>query len=592
MDHLYSVYNKKVLCSIILTALVYLSACGKGHGGKIPSTEITYSEKDIIPGGTLVVGLTGEPDALNPLTALTKPAEDIISLVFRRLADFNEDLVGFSPQMAKNWEFSKDSTAITFHLRTDILWHDSTAFTAHDVAFTYRLQTNPEVAWSGISYKKNIRIVETPNDSTVIMWFSRKTPTMLMDAVEGYIVPKHLLNKINPKNIHESEFNRNPVGTGPFRFKKWKSQQTIVLEKFVGYYKQGKPHLDGITFKVVPDDVNLWHQVKSGDVDFMEGVPPRNFTTLKADWDAGRTAIRPIRYLGRQYDFIGWNRIDPDNYAKVMAQAGGEKPDMDHLLKPNKFFGSQKVRAALTMAIDRAALTKVVNHGLGIQMDGPISPILWAYDSQANTVWPYNPNLAKQYLKEEGWVDLDGDGIRDKNGEKFSFEMVTNSGNERRVQALTIIQEELKGIGVEMTPRVVEPGLLFGRLLPTKDFDAALIGWNVGLKVELTPLFHSATLLTPFNFTSFTSPEFDGWEAVAKQSLNRKTAQRYWNKIAKHLSTDLPYTWLYYKVEALALHNRFKGAIFDKRGAYTNVENWWIPREEWNEVDKRGHRAS
>lgn len=571
---------------MITISMVFLFAYGSENQKNSLTFEKEYSEEDIVDGGTLVVGIMGDPEALNPLTALSKYAKDVVSLIFRSLADINADLNSFSPQLAKSWLFSNDGLSITFNLRTDVLWHDGERFTAKDVIFTYAMQTDPGVGWDGLFYKESIRAVKALNDSTVIFEFLERTPTMLMDAVEGYIVPEHLLADITPNRIAEAEFNRSPIGTGPFKFVKWKTQQSIVLEKFNKYYIEGKPHLDRIVFQVVSNNISLWQQVRSGDVDLMEGVPPRDFVKLKDDWAKRKTNIRPITFLGRQYDFIGWNLIDPDHYATVMAEAGDEEVDLDRLLKPNKFFGNQKVRAALTMAIDRSAITELVNQGMAVRMDGP-TPIIWtSYNNEANTIWHYNPDLAVQFLNDEGWVDSDGDGVLDKDGLKFSFEMATNIGNERRKQALTIIQEQLSGIGVEMIQKIADPGLLFGRMLIPRQFDAALIGWEVGLKMDLTPLFHSSSLLMPFNFTSFRSQEFDKLKEAAKGNFDRTATQEYWDNIAKLLSFELPYTWLYYKMENVALHKRFKGTVIDKRGTYINLEDWWVPREERTEVDR------
>ena len=260
--------------------------------------------------------------------------------------------------------------------------------------------------------------------------------------------------------------------------------------------------------------------------------------------------------------------------------AANDNPNLDDLLKPNRLFGVQKVRAALTMAINRDQLSEVVNSGLAVAMDGPIPPILWAYNEQANTNWQYAPELAAQYLEEAGWRDTNDDGILDKDGIKFSFVMATNSGNERRQKALTIIQDQLKNIGVAMTPRVADPGLLYGQMLASRNFDAVLIGWNVGLKMDFAPLFHSANIRIPFAFPSYHSDDFNQWHEVAVNSLNRTRAQPYWDKIAQLLSNDLPYTWLYYQMDLGAINDRVKGAVFDNRGFYVNPEEWWIPQSK------------
>ncbi len=570
---------------VLFIFLFLFISCDKNDNSSSQRVEKTYSEEDIVNGGNLIIGTTGEPDGLNPLTAHTKNAKDAISLIYRRLADLNEDLTTFSPQLAKSWEFSKDSLSILFNLRTDVKWHDGEVFNSEDVVFTFNLHKNDLLGWEGYSFKENIQSAVARNDSTVIFYFSEKSPTLLMDAVEGYIIPEHLLSKIPVEEMESSTYSRNPIGTGPFRLSEWKSQQSLTLSKFSGYYEEGKPRLDAIVIQIIPDNINLYRQVLGGDIDFMENVPPGDFNKLSKQWNEGNSNIKPYNFLGRGYEFIGWNLIDPENYSQVMEAAGDNDPNLEELLKPHKLFGSWKVRAALTMAIDRNTIIDVVTNGLAIPMHGPIPLIMWAYDPNANSIWEYDVEGAKEFLGDAGWKDTDGDGILDKDGTIFSFEMVTNAGNEERKQALTIIQQQLLEVGIEMTPRVFEPALLFGRMLPSRNLDAALLGWSVGLKMELTPLFHSSSIFIPFNFVSYRSQEFDDLENAAKRETRQAIAQKHWNGIAKLLSWELPYSWLYYKTETTVIHSRFKGVKVDKRGAFINMEEWWIPFEERSDHD-------
>ena len=571
---------------LILLFLVWGTGCGNRERDKPLPQEST--PETIPAGGTLIVGLNGEPDGLNPLFALSVHANEIMSLVFSRLADFQENLHSFTPRLAKSWEWSPDSLSILFHLRTDVRWHDGTSFSARDVRFSYRMQVNREIAWDGVAYKEFIREVTAFDDSTAIFTFTRKYPAMLMDAVEGFIVPAHILETLPPARMQALDFSRSPVGTGPFRFEAWETQQSIILTRFADYFMEGKPYLDRVVFKIVLDNSNLFRQLLSGDVDFISGIAPLDYLRLVQDNKAGRTRIRPIQYLGRNYDFIGWNLYNRDSYKKLQRGTEYSVDQLQQQLRPHPLFGSRKVRTALTMAIDREKIAEVVNHGMAIPMHGPVPPILWAYDEKANQQWPYDPERALRYLREEGWTDSDSDGVLDKNGVKFSFEMLTNSGNARREQALTIIQDQLRQVRIEMRPRVVEPGLLFSRLLPDKDFDAILFGWVVGLKMDLAPLFHSSTIQLPFHFTGYFSQRYDIYETLAKEAASDKMAQKYWDKIAQQLSTDLPYTWLYYRLECSGIHSRFRGTVFDKRGSLINVEDWWIPLEERTETDKWG----
>jgi len=553
-----------------------------GCGARQENQSEDQSKSSEIPdkGGNLVIGISSEPQTLNPLIALSKTERNIIGLIYRRLADINADLASFSPQLAKEWHFTADSLSLVFDLRTDVSWHDGHPFSARDVVFTYTLQTNPQVAWDGIAYKHNIKQVQALNDSTVAFHFSKRYPFMLMDAVEGYIVPAHIWSQVDIAAIQTSAYNRNPVGCGPFMFQQWKPQQRLILKRYHNYYQAGQPYLDRIICRIIPDKVSICRQLLSEDLDFMESIPPRNFAQLQEDWQQGKTQIRPASYLGRQYDFIGWNLIDRAHFHQMLQKYGQDLTHVPDFIKPHPLFGSQKVRAALTMAIDRQALCETVNYDLAIPMHGPIPIILDAYHAEANVNWEYNPRKARAYLAAAGWKDSDGDGILDKNGRPFAFEMLTNSGDLRREQALTIIQQQLKQVNIKMTPRLVEGGYLVGDLIPNRKFDALLFGWNVGLKMDLTPLFGRSSFFIPFHFTGYYSARYDSLANRVHQSHTREARGILYDKIARHLSHELPYTWLYYEKESTGIHSRIKNALFDRRGAYLNLEEWWIPQNK------------
>ena len=565
---------------LILTSIVILLvSCQRVERPKATDRSGAASAV-VVDGGVLVAGLNAEPEGLNPLIALSQPAQNVMGLIFSRLANLDSDLVSLQPALARSWDIASDGRTVRFHLRTDAKWHDGQPLTAADIVFTYHLQIDPTISWDGASYKDDILDVRAEDDSTVIFCFKKPTPTMVMDAVEGYIVPRHVLESVKPAELFTHVFNRQPVGCGPYHLVEWKNQQYLVLAKHADFYLAGKPHLERIVFRFVPDNVSLFQQLRSGEIDLAEGLLPQDFLRLQKAWNAGDIPIRPISYLGRQYDFIGWNLLDGDSYQAIAKLPPAARKDFARYLKPHPLFGKQKVRAALTIAVDRQKITEVVNAGQAIPMHGPIPLIIWAYNPDANHQYDYNPKLARQWLAEEGWRDTDGDGILDKDGNPFTFELVTNTGNIRRQTVMTMLQEQWKSIGVKVTTRSVDPGLLTTRILTGRTFDAVLFGWNVGLKMELTPLFHSQSFFIPFHFTGYYSPVFDVLEDNARATLDPHIAQKEWDKIAALLSEDLPYTWLYYKLECSALHRRFKSVIIDKRGMYNNLEDWWIPLEE------------
>lgn len=570
---------------ILLILSLVLFSCQNKNQSNSPPTDLYPSTSHIENGGTLVVGIRTEPETLNPLFALSQASRNVIGLLFLRLADINADLETFSPRIAKSWEISLKKRQIVFHLYQNIRWHDGHPLTAEDVVFTHQMHINPVVGWDGISYKQNISNVTAPDDSTVIFTFHASNRTMLSDAVEGYILPKHLLQPYSPEELFTADFNRQPVGAGPFAFVEWQDQQLIRLSKNKSYFKASKPHLDRVIFRIVPDNFNLLNQLKSGEVDMVEGIHPKNFLAIQKSWQSGHSDIRPIRYLGRRYDFIGWNLIDPVSYREAVA-AGATQSTIDSLIRPNKLFGNQKVRAALTMAIDRKAIMNSVNFGMAVPLNGPVPPILPSYNEAANVIWEYNPEKSRKWLAELGWADRNGDKLLDKDGVSFQFEILTESGNLHWEQVATIVQAQLAEIGIQTRLRFLEPALLYGELLPKREFDAVIMGWTVGLTPDYAPLFHSDSYFTPFHFTGYYSPEYDRLDNLAKSARTKAGAQPYYDKIARLLSRELPYTWLYYRMECSAVHSRFKNIVFDKRGLYVNLEDWWIPRNERLKIDK------
>ena len=561
---------KRIFVLIIAVSLLVI-ACGGGNTGN-QSKDITYvtmpDGQKIPQGGLLIVGLISDVKALNPYVSTSVQASNIESLIFMTLADINKDLATYTPRLAKSWEFSDDRKELIFHLRTDVYWTDGVKTTAKDVVFSHDLATSPKVAWSAIRWKDYISNVEALNDSTVKFTFNKVYPYQMMDATVGPILPEHLLGDIPKEEIATADFNLNPIGNGPYKLKNWRQQQQIEVVKNPDYYEKGKPHMERIVFRIVPDRTALLTQLKTGEIDLLENVPMKEFQQLKKDYKSGKTEIKPYEFMGRTYDYIGWNTIDPEKY----------DPDVHKSLEsfdqiPNPYF-----RRALTMAIDRSLIREAIGYGLLIEMRGPIAPILWAHDDDLPKI-PFDPAQSRQMLKNAGWVDTDGDGVREKDGRDFKFIMTTNTGNERREQACTLIQDMLSKVGVKMEIRLQE-GVTFFDNLNNKKFEAALAGWSVGLKVDMTTTFHSKSVMDKYNFPSYRNPEFDKVNDAAKFEMDREKAKELWSKAQRILIHDQPYTWLFYTKSGHGLHERFKDVIMDQRGTYVNLEDWWVPADE------------
>ena len=497
-------------------------------------------------GDTLVIGAIGDADSLNDLTSSTASGDHVIGLLFLGLTRTNPDY-SHAPGLAKSWEFSEDHLELTFHLRDDVFWHDGVKTTAHDVKFSFEKQRNPDIGWSAIKWKQFITDCVVIDDTTVKFVFERIYPYQLMDAVVGVVLPRHILEKIPDKEMINAEFNRNPIGNGPYRFKEWKAQQYIEVVANEDYYA-GRPPLDRILFKVVPDQENLVLQLRSGQIDFMERVPPRFYTEL-----SGQEDLVAHVAASRGYSYLGWNLRNP-------------------------LFESKKVRQALTMAINRQEIIDSLLLEFGEIPKGPILPIIWGYNPNLPDL-PYDPKQAQQLLAEEGWSDTDGDGWLDQNGRRFSFTLKTNKGNQIREDIVVMVQDMLKQVGIEVEPNILE-WTIFSGDMNEKDFEAAVAGWSVGLKMDMTTIWHTKSINDKFNFVSYSNPEFDRLNDAAIFEMDEEKARQMWWRAQGMIVEDQPYTFLYTPRDINFIHKRFQNVQMKTLGWSYNLEQWWVPKDQ------------
>ena len=497
-------------------------------------------------GDTLVVGVIGDADSLNPLTSASVGASDIESLLFLQLTRLDPDF-SHGPALAKSWEFSADHLELTFQLRDDVYWHDGVKTTADDVQFTFELQKNPTIAWSAIKWKEYIERAEVVDEHTVKFIFSRLYPYQLVDAVVGHILPKHLLEKVPADEMQSCDFNRNPVGNGPYKFREWKAQQHIVVEANDKYHA-GRPPLDKLIFKVVPDQENLVLQLKSGQIDFMQKVPPKFYREL-----AKHDQLKAHVYPSRAYTYLAWNMKNP-------------------------LFESKQVRQALTMAIDRQEIIDALLFQFGEVCHGPISPIIWAHNPDVRK-FPYDTAKSKALLAEAGWKDTDGDGWLDKDGKTFEFEVKTNKGNQLREDVTVIVQDQLKKVGIRVKPNILEWTVLLEDL-KKRNFEAAVMGWSVSLKMDMTTIWHSRSINDKFNFVSFANPEFDRLNDEAKFEMDREKARKMWYQAQDFIVEEQPYTFLYTPKDVNFVHKRFRNVQQETVSWSYNLEHWWVPKAE------------
>lgn len=493
---------------------------------------------------SLTVGLLSEPSTLNPLVATSTETKDIIWRVFLKLLDEQPDYLNFTPRLAETWTFSADSLTITFRLRDDVRWTDGKPVTAEDVRFTWELQVDTLVAWPSRSLKQHIRDVEVIDRLTVAFHFAKRYPYQLMDANDGVILPRHLLGEVPRDQIRDHPFGRNPVGNGPYMIARWEPAQYIELIRNPDYYETDCPSIENVVFKFVPDMVTLITQLKKGEIDLLESIPNDQLPELADKYPR----VKIYTYPSREYWYVAWN-LEKD------------------------LFATANVRRALTMAIDRNEIIQTLWGGRATECKSPIHSSLWAHDNGIESI-PFDPEEARRNLKELGWADRDGDGVLDKDGSPFEFELITNHSAQLRVDVATMVEAHLAKIGVKVNIRTLEFQAVVEKLL-SSNYDSCVLGWGTATKPDITNHWHS-TAVPPngYNISSYRNPEVDDLIDEAKVELDRERALALWSRVQRIIYDDQPFTFLLIPYEVNALDERFCNVEPNAISFFYNLRYW------------------
>ena len=498
---------------------------------------------------TFVESSIGDARRLNPVIANDSASGTINDLVFNGLVKYDKDirLIG---DLAERWEISNSGKTITFYLRKGVRWHDGAEFTAADCLFTYQKLVDLNVATPySSSYMDVLTAVAM---SKYIFRVTYKEP--FSPALESWsmgVLPKHLLDG---KNINTDIFNRNPVGTGPYKFREWVTGQKIVLDANDNYF-EGRPNIDQVIYRIIPDSATMFQELLSGGVDMMSLNPLQYLR--KSETRRIRENYRKFRYPANGYTYMGYNLRNP-------------------------LFGDKKVRQALAYAIDRQAIIDGILLGLGRPCTGPFSDVSWAYNPHAK-IYPYNPDRAKQILSESGWKRSDITAILEKNGKPFRFTIMTNQGNTERIRTAEIIQQNFKKIGIDVNIRVME-WQAFLEQIDKRSFDAMILGWSMGRDPDIYDIWHSSkTKKGEYNFIGYKNDEIDRLLVEGRRTFDMTKRKKIYYQIHAILAEEQPYAFLYVPDATPIVHKRFKGFEVAPLGDTYNFNEWYVPknRAEW-----------
>ncbi len=457
---------------------------------------------------------------------------------------------------------------LTFHLRPDVMFHDGHIFDANDVKFTYESIMNPKNLSPRIADYEPVKAVDVIDPLTVKIVYKRLYSPALGTWAMG-ILPEHLLNNQALRkealdlgkdpdtfSMRQSAFNRNPIGCGPFIFRKWKSDQYITLDRFDDYW-EGAPNYNRYVFRVIPDLLTQEMEFYAGTVDSY-GVQPHQVKRLEKD-----PRFQSFSGTAFGYTYIGYNLR--------------RKP-----------FNDPRVRRALGMAIDTQKIIEYVLYGQGERITGPFVKQTEYYNHDIEPI-PYDPQKALTLLKAAGWR-RGKDGWLEKNGEAFRFTLITNSGNDLRKAVLAIAQNAWKQIGIDVSTDLLEWSVFLQERVNKLDFDALILGWQMGIDPDLYQIWHSSqTNPYQLNFVGFNNKEADDLIIKIRQEYDLDQQIAYCRKLHRIIHAEQPYTFLYVNKWTAVLDKRiviksvddagniqYKKISPTKTGGYTFHFNKWI----------------
>lgn len=503
------------------------------------------SKKQIQAGGQLIYGSLQEPNTLNPLLSDLLATSEVGSLIFSGLVKTNDkgewgsDLALEVPTV-QNGGVSADGLTVTYKLRSGVTWHDGIAFTAEDVKFTWQFIMNKKANVVSRDGYDRIASIDTSNPNTVVIKF--KQPYAPYLTLFSTILPKHILQGVDDPN--KAAFNRAPVGTGPFRFKEWRIAEAITVEANSAYY-QGKPKLDGITYKIIPDSGLILTQLKAGEVDVASSIALTQIDQVKA-LNGVKTIVTPNMI---------WEHMDFN---------------LD-----NELFKDVRVRQAIALALDRQAIIDSLLKNAASPALADQSPLSWAYNPTLKAP-ARDVEAAKNLLVQAGWQP-GPDGIYVKDGRKLSFSLATTSGNKVREGVGQAIAQQLKELGVDVQMRFLEVPVFFGDVLKNRRFDAALYAWVAGVDPDNLSLWNSKRIPSAANgnegqnYPGWRNAEVDALTEQGVRTVDLNSRKQVYYRIEDLIIQEVPVIPLYFRANIDAVRDR----VANYRPNPTPAGNLW-----------------
>ncbi len=534
----------------LIAICFFINGCGNSSQNLNPESLAklngTYPSQ---AGGTLLDASTAEPSGLIYMVAGESAAGAISSNIFNKLLKYDKNL-DLEGELAESWQVSADQKTITFKLKPNLKWSDGKPLTSADTLWTWQAAIDEKTRSPYASDFQLVKKAETPDALTFSVTYQQAYAPALDSWAGLQILPKHLLQG---QDIHTTAFARKPVGSNYYKLDKWTTGENIKLSRNATSVL-GPAKIDHLVTRIIPDSSAQFLELMAGNIDSM-ALDPIKYARIIPARPELKQKLALYKELGNSYTYMGFN------------------------LK-RKPYDDIRVRKAINYAIDKQEIIDGVYLGLGIDIASPYKPgTRWSNPDLKP--YPYNPVKAKALLKEAGFVDSDGDGVLERDGKPFSFEILTNQNKEREKSAV-LIQRRLKDVGIEANVRAIEWASFISRFIKTGDFDVVILGWGLGLDPDQFNIWHSSQQAPgQFNFIGYNNPNIDKLLEQGRTELNPDNRQKIYHEFAKVLLEDSPIVYLSAGYGLSAIHKRVKGidSPAPPAGVGWNSYDWYIPTE-------------
>ncbi|MGI8925026.1 MAG: ABC transporter substrate-binding protein [Tepidiformaceae bacterium] len=520
--------------------LVLVLRAGGGEGVSLPQDR-TYTE-----------GVAGTWQRINPLYApMNEVDADLAQLVFAGLTRLAPDGTVL-PGLAELPEISADGRSYTFRLRNGLEWHDGAPLTSRDVAFTIATLTNPDSradaglaeGWLGVE-------LETPDPATVVFRLKQPSAPFLARNTTVGILPEHLLANVAATALYDAPFNTAPVGAGPYRLDSLNAREAVLTAD--RDYHLGQPGISSLRLRFFTDYPTALRAFQERELD---GLLVRDTIS-----EAQLTGLQKVKGV----------RIEqPQRAAMMLLYLNNDLADT---------FADERVRRAISIALDRQAIVDRVYHGLASPSSSPVAPGTWAYARQYDVITPAQAE-ARSLLEEAGWKPHPTTGIliNKARGEEFRFTIRTDN-DPIRLAVAKEVAAQLEPLGIRATVASTTFAVLLRDFLQERKYEAAIAGWDQGADPDLYSGWHSSQLgVAGRNIANFADQVADRLIEKARTSTDtevRKDQYRQLQEVWQELGPSVVIAYPRYTyAHTDDLKGRSTSVLFSPSLRFADILNW------------------